>query len=495
MTPEVRRGRVGIKIVSLNSGKVVFENESEKYYTPASNMKNFTIAAALETLGPDFKFKTRVLGPKPDSSGTVKADLRIEGGGDITISTAFFGTSPSDPETYFKGIDRLVDQISAAGVKRIEGDLVGDERYFKGFTIPETWEWDDLQTKDGAGISALPINDNAVDISVKPGASAGSPCIVVISPPNTVFKIVNECSTSSAGSKGQLKVNKQLNKNEVRVSGSISSDDKGFAGILAVSHPADLFLAILKDRLAKRGIVVTGQTTTVRNPDFHNEITRPGTWNSYPANKPELVPVELARLESPPLSLIAAKTMKPSQNMYTETILWALGEASVPSDIGMMIKTDPPYTPQPERPNSSDLGLAVAKKFRDTVGIPSDAVIQYDGSGMSRHDVITPAAVVQLYTYMAKQSRYVQVWRDSLSIGGVDGTLRNRFKGTAASGNMRGKTGTLDQVSALSGYVKTASGEELIVSIIVNGVPKTADRTGLADDIVVALANYNGKID
>jgi D-alanyl-D-alanine carboxypeptidase len=96
---------------------------------------------------------------------------------------------------------------------------------------------------------------------------------------------------------------------------------------------------------------------------------------------------------------------------------------------------------------------------------------------------------------MAKQSKYSQAWRDSLTVGGVDGTLGNRFKGTAAAGNIRGKTGTLDQVSALSGYVTTAGGEQLVVSVLVNGVADQRTRTGLIDEIVVHLANYNGRID
>jgi D-alanyl-D-alanine carboxypeptidase/D-alanyl-D-alanine-endopeptidase (penicillin-binding protein 4) len=114
---------------------------------------------------------------------------------------------------------------------------------------------------------------------------------------------------------------------------------------------------------------------------------------------------------------------------------------------------------------------------------------------MSRHDLITPSAVVALYTYMAKQSKNAQAWRDSLSVGGVDGTLASRFKGTAAAGNIRGKTGTIDQVSALSGYMATAGGEPVVLSIIVNDVAEGRMRTSLMDDIVVALANFDGKID
>lgn len=462
-SPEVRRGRIGIKIVSLSSGKVVFENDSEKYFMPASNMKNFTVATGIEKLGPDFRFVTSVFANSvPDAAGTIKGDLRIFGRGDISISTAFFGTSANDPETYYKGIDRLVARIAASGVKRIEGSIVGDESYFMGFAIPDTWEWDDLQWYYGAEISALPINDNAVDVAITAG-SPGSPCIVNISPPNTLFQIINTCSTVAASGKRTLGVNKRIDRNVLEVSGSMPAGDV-YRNSITITHPADLFIAILKQRLEKSGIVVTGGSRMM------------------PTNfKPDSSQIEIAKLESVPFSEVAAKTMKPSQNMFTETILWTLGE-----QFGRQTSADA---------SSSRLGLTVVRNFLKQAGVADDGIIQYDGSGLSRHDLISPAAVVALYTYMAKQSKYAPVWRDSLTIAGVDGTLANRLKGTAAAGNLRGKTGTIDQVSALSGYVKTAGGEELVLSIIVNGVAEQRQRTSLADDIVVSLANFNGKID
>ena len=471
--PEVRRGRVGIKIVSLNSGKVVFENDSDKYFMPASNMKNFTVSTALERLGPDFKFVTSVYaGSLPDASGTVKGDLRIFGRGDISISTAFFGTSPTDPETYYKGIDRLVERISAAGVKRIEGSIVGDESYFKGFAIPGTWEWDDLQSYYGAEISALPLNDNAIDISVAPG-NVGGPCTVTISPANKLVQVTNLCTTAGPDTPRNPAIVKKLDRNIVEVSGTMPTGKAPIIGSIAFTHPSNLFVAILKQRLESKGIAVTGDARVL------------------PANVAAEQKLEIAKLESPPLSIIAAKTLKPSQNMYTETILWTLGENFRPNYDPTVLKgARNPVT------NSSDLGLMVVKAFlAEVVGIPDDGIMQYDGSGLSRHDLITPSAVVTLYTYMAKKSRYAQVWRDSLTIGGVDGTLANRFKGTAAAGNIRGKTGTIDQVSALSGYMTTAGGEQLVLSMVVNGVAETRTRTMLMDDIVVSLANFNGKID
>lgn len=478
--PLVRRGRIGVKIVSLNSGKVIFEQDSEKFFMPASNMKNFTVATALEKLGPDFRFVTSVFANSlPDASGTVKGDIRVYGRGDVSISTAF------NNGDYYKGIDNLVDRIAAAGVKRIEGSIIGDESYFKGFYLPGTWEWDDLQAYYGAEVSALPINDNAVDIAVTPGGTSG-PCVVTISPANTLFQITNLCTTG--GSKRNLSVVKRLDRNVVEITGNVPAGDDGYRSSIAVTRPAELFVALLKQRLEFRGITVTGSAIT-RDRRVYPETSRPAS----AGQSAQMVPVEIARLESPPFSTIAAKTMKPSQNMYTETILWTLGEER---GTGRTVDASGKRTYSEADPDSSTLGINVVKSFLKDIGAAEDGILQYDGSGLSRHDLITPSAVVSLYTYMAKQSKYSAAWRESLTIAGVDGTLANRMKGTQAAANFRGKTGTIDQVSALSGYMTTAAGEQLVVSIIINNVGGvTRTRTSVADDIVVALANYNGKID
>ncbi|HVF31126.1 MAG TPA: D-alanyl-D-alanine carboxypeptidase/D-alanyl-D-alanine-endopeptidase [Pyrinomonadaceae bacterium] len=482
--PELRRGQVGVKIVSMNTGKVIFDQNSEKYFMPASNMKNFTVAAALEKLTPDYKFVTSVFAPSmPDSNGVVRS-LRIYGRGDVSISTAFFPLDDSDKDpvtgkvdetkVYYKGIDRLVEKIAAAGVKRIEGELVADETFFTGNPVPGSWEWDDLQWYYGAEISALPLNDNAIDLSVKPG-TAGQACIVKLSPYNAVVRITNLCTTTAAGTPRTLRIEKKIDRNILEISGTLPVGNAGFNRPVTVSRPAELFIALLKERLALKGITVAGATRVVNNK----------------VNLPADATIEIAKLESLPLSLIAAKTMKPSQNMYTETLLWTVGEnarvASLNSPGGGVAPSS--------TSDSAELGIAAVKKFLTDIGVAPDGIIQHDGSGLSRHNLITPAAVVQLYTYMGKQSRFSQAWRDSLTIGGVDGTLRNRFSGTRAAGNVRGKTGTIDQVSALSGYVRTAAGEELVFSMVVNGIIESSVRTAAMDEIVVALANFDGRID
>ncbi|MDQ3089471.1 MAG: D-alanyl-D-alanine carboxypeptidase/D-alanyl-D-alanine-endopeptidase [Acidobacteriota bacterium] len=456
--PELRRGQIGVKVVSLDTGKTIFEENAEKYFMPASNMKSYTVAAALEKLSPDFRFVTSVFASAlPDADGTIRGDLMIYGRGDVSFSGAFYDGD------YYKGIEALAAKIANAGVKRIEGNLVGDESYFTGNPIPPSWEWDDLQWYYGAEISALGVNDNAVELNITP-SSLNQPCRVLASPISTIVKIVNRCLISQAGTKREIQIEKKLPQNIIEISGTMPLDDNGYRGFIAVSRPAELFVEMLRQLLVQKGVFVTGQNRVIGVKDK--------------LNFPAFAPVEITKLESPPFSLIAAKTMKPSQNLYTETILWTLGEQ-------LGDKTNPKLT-------SAERGLAVVQNFLTQAGISADSVIQWDGSGLSRHNLITPSSAVQLYSYMAN-SRYANAWRNSLTIGAIDGTLRNRFKETLAAGNVRGKTGTIDQVSTLSGYVTTASGEKLVFSILVNGVNDVKLRQAAIDEIVVSLANFNGR--
>ena len=461
--PELRRGSIGVKIVALDTGKVVFEENAEKYFMPASNMKSFTVATAMEKLSPNFRFTTSVFANSmPDASGTIKGDLTIYGRGDVSFSTAFYESD------YYKGLDNLVERIVAAGVKRIEGNLVGDESYFSGAPLPAGWEWDDLQWYYGAEVSALPLNDNALDLSVKAG-SVGAPCVVSLLPSNPVVRIINTCVTTARGTGNTLAIKKDLDQNVLEISGTLPVGGDGFYKPVTVSHPAEMFVALLRQRLEQKGVVVTGQTRVIG-----------GKEKAARAAASQVAPVQIAQLESPPFSLIAAKTMKPSQNMYTETILWALGE-----QLGNRPGS---------RATSAERGIAVVRSFLTEIGVAPDGIIQYDGSGLSRHNLVTPSSLVTLYTYMARQSPYSAAWLDSLTIGGVDGTLANRFKGAKTKGNVRGKTGTIDQVAALSGYVTTAAGERLVFSIIINGVDRESVRVSTIDQIVGFLANFDGRL-
>ena len=166
-------------MASLDTGRTLFEENAGKLMQPASNMKLYTVAAALDRLAPDYRFKTSVYAPaRPDATGTVRGDLIVYGRGDPTFAARF------NDGDYYKAIDDLAARIAAAGVKRVEGDLVGDESYFTGAPLGFGWEWDDLTWYSGAEVSALSVNDNALDLFVKPGARVGAPCTITTGPPD-----------------------------------------------------------------------------------------------------------------------------------------------------------------------------------------------------------------------------------------------------------------------------------------------------------------------
>ena len=462
---ELAPAMVGIKVTSLDTGRVLFEQNANKLLRPASNMKLYTVAAALDRLSPDFHFVTSIYAAaKPDAAGVVHGDLTVYGRGDPSIAARF------NSGNYFKGIDDLAARIVAAGVKRVEGDLVGDETYFIGPQYGAGWEWEDLQWWYGAEVSALTVNDNALDLAIKPGAQVGAPAIVTTGPPDPLLTIVNKAVTTAKGSRRDITVYRALGGDELEIGGSIPLDDRGYTGGLGISRPALLFAYLLRASLAKRGVTFTGKTRVT------------GPLISATAKPDATASIEVANLQSPPLSLVAAQTLKPSQNLYTELILRTLGKVSAA----------PPTAINLNR-TSEATGVEVVKAFLRDAGVSPSTLVLSDGSGLSRNDMITAEATIQLLSYMHRH-RFASAFRDALPIAGVDGTLRNRFKGTPAENNLRAKTGTLSSATSLSGYLRDAAGEQLAFSIMVNNYPEGADvRAICIDPIAVLLASFAGK--
>lgn len=476
--PELSSAMVGIKVVSLDTGKVIFEENEEKLLRPASNMKLYTVAAALDRLSPEYRFTTSVYAPsRPDSAGVIKGNLTIFGRGDPSIAARF------NNGDYFKGINALADKIVAAGVKRVDGDLVGDESYFVGPHYGSGWNWDDLTWYYGAEVTPLTINDNALDLFVKPGSSVGKPALITTGPPDPLLQIVNQVTTGPAGRKPELSVSRDLGGDVITISGQIAADDEGYTGGIGISHPALLFVYLLRSSLAQRGVVIKGKSRTVDLQSNGPPPVRTSLVSLTDANKQLSANIEIASLQSVPFSIIAAQTLKPSQNLYTELILRTLGKvAPIPSN-----------TPPPIGQTTEDLGLLVVQDFLKRAGIRPESLVLDDGSGLSRNDMITAEASVQLLTFMSRH-RYAQVFYDALPIAGVDGTLRTRMKDTAAANNVRAKTGTLSSASSLGGYVTTAAGEKLAFSIMVNNYPRGAEpRSSCIEPIAVLLASFTGR--
>jgi len=466
--PALEPGFFAVKIVSLETNQIIYEQNANKFVRPASNMKLYTVATAFDRLTPDYHFVTSVYAKERQEDGKIKGDLIVYGRGDPSIAARF------NNGDYFKGINDLADRIVAAGVKRVKGDLVGDESYFDGAPVGSGWEWEDLTWSYGAELSALTINDNAIDLTVKPGMSVGFPVVITSGPPATSFMtIANHATTSAHGSRSDLHIYRGLGANTLEISGSLPLGDTGFIGGVAVPDPALAFVSMLRDALVKRGVKIDGRVRTVN--------ARSG--GSIVPNSPAgLMPIEIAGLQSPPFSIIAAHTLKPSQNQYTELILRTLG------------KTQPanPVDESRARDNENS-GLGVVTSFLRGAGVGESEIALNDGSGLSRNDLISANTTVQLLTFMTKH-RYFSQFRDALPIAGVDGTLRTRMRGTPAEGNVRAKTGSLSSVASLSGYVTTAAGEHLVFSMMLNNYPDAAAvRRDSIDAIAILLASFAGK--
>jgi D-alanyl-D-alanine carboxypeptidase/D-alanyl-D-alanine-endopeptidase (penicillin-binding protein 4) len=235
---------------------------------------------------------------------------------------------------------------------------------------------------------------------------------------------------------------------------------------------------MLRDALVKRGVKIDGRVRTIDARAGTSIVPIPLPVLTPGANlSPQSQPIEIATRQSPPFSLIASHTLKPSQNLYTEIILRTLGK---------LTSTGPSQTIE-------EAGLIVVRNFLRQAGASESDLALNDGSGLSRNDMITANATVQLLTYMSKH-KYFSQFRDALPIAGVDGTLRTRMKGTPAEGNLRAKTGSLSSVASLSGYVTTAAGEHFVFSMMLNNYPDaSALRRDSIDAIAVLLASFAGK--
>jgi D-alanyl-D-alanine carboxypeptidase/D-alanyl-D-alanine-endopeptidase (penicillin-binding protein 4) len=370
--PQLAPAFVGVKAVSLDTGRTLFEENAGKLLVPASNMKMYTVAAALDRLGPDYHWMTSIYAVnRPAATGAIRGDLIVYGRGDPSIAASFYNGD------YTKAIDELAERIAAAGVRRVEGNLIGDESYFTGPPFGARWEWDDLQWYYGAEVSALTVNDNSIDLFVKPGASVGAPCAITAGPvllPH--ITISNRTTTAPRGARRELSVYRALGENTIEVGGSLPLDDRGYTGEIAVARPAQMFVDLLRASLVKRGVVVTGQT----------RIIDARARRDAPLDTSKLI--EIANRQSPPLSLIAAKTLKPSQNLYTELILRTLGKVAG-SSVGQT--------------TSAEAGIEVVKTFLREAGASAANIVMTDGSGLSRHDFVTANASVELLAYINRR--------------------------------------------------------------------------------------------
>jgi D-alanyl-D-alanine carboxypeptidase/D-alanyl-D-alanine-endopeptidase (penicillin-binding protein 4) len=456
----------GVKVVSLDSGKIIFEQNSQKLFSPASNSKLYTVALALDRLGADYRIKTSLYSAaKPDSFGVLKGDLIVVGRGDPSINARLHNND------IYAALEPLVAALTNAGVRRITGDLIGDDSYIHGPPYGSGWAWDDTESYYGAEISALTINDNTLQVSVKPGSKAGEPCALTLFPSTTYIALSNRTETVTNATRRTVSFYRPLDENVIYATGKMPLENPGYNDDLTVHNPAGLFIWFFKEALTRHGIKIGGKERTV------GWLER----QSDPIHLDNLT--ELGSIESPPMSEIAREVMKPSQNLYTDLLLANVGEQHRTPE------TSPNET-------SEDLGIRELNKFLTEAGVKKGDVLFEEGSGLSRNNLTTPNATIALLQYMRHHKR-AEVYLNALPIAGVDGTLRNRMRGTAAANNVRAKTGTLRWANSLSGHVTTAAGERLLFSIMLNryqnSEPNRSARADV-DAIAIMLAEFNGRV-
>jgi len=453
----------GIQIVDLESGRTLYELNPDRGFVPASNAKLFTTALALLRLGPDFTFQTRVLAESgPGADGRIAGPLTLAGGGDPNLSGRDIpyrmGSKGGNP---LAALEDLAGQVAARGVKRVDGDIVGDDSWYVWQPYAEGWAVDDPQFDFGAPVSALSIDDNAVSLEVRPAARVGDPAELAVDPPVEYFRIGNRVRTVPAGGPREIRFERAPGGREVRLWGSIPVRDRGETLLLGIEDPAEFAALAFQQALEARGIAVAGEA--LARHVFPNEAgdLKQGAPTPYSEG------VELARRISPPLIEDLRIIDKVSQNLHAEMVLRAVARAR--RGIG-----------------SRDAGLEEMQAFLTEIGIDPESCNFADASGLSRLDVLTPSAVVKLLRFMyASPAR--DNWVSLLPVGGQDGTLSARLGEGPAAGRIYAKTGTMAHVGALSGYARRRDGAWLAFSILANNYNARAEEVRGAIDRICTL--------
>lgn len=434
--------RWGFFAVSLKDGRVVCSRDGRKLFNPASIQKTLTAVVALDKLGADFRWKTSVY-----ANGQIGADGTLDG--DLIL----YGQGAPDFDS--AALENLVAQLQAKGLKRVKGNVVGDESYFRGDTIGDGWTWNELQWYYGAEASALSFNENQGFVHVENGVGKSSDDYLKVTVGEDASK--NPANTEVGG------IKRGLEDNNFYIWGS----SKNFGARIAVHDPEGLAAKTLKESLEKKGVVVEGavQTRDWKSPD-QLDVSKS---------------TELASIESKTLGEVVRRMNKNSVNLYGELILRTIGKkfsSEIPGNIQL-----------PQNVRGDDItGAAIIKRWLIEHKAATDEIEIHDGSGLSRLDFVTPEVFAKAFIYAA-QSNYAKVFTDSLPIGGTDGTLGGRF-GTA-KGKVIAKTGTITFVNSLAGYAVNGSGEVFTFAVISNNDTRKASVHATMDKTVLYLTDAN----
>lgn len=417
--------RVGACVIDLSTGEMVYAHHADVALIPASTMKIFTMAAALEILGPDFAFETHLL--------TDGDHLYVIGDGDPSLGDEKLCDKRNEPADAM--LHRWADLLILTGITVFPGQLIIDESIFDDQWVNETWEKNDLDKWYAAPIGGLNFNDNCVDITILPDAKSGAPVFVSVQPDTTLLQFVNRCKS---GGKGKPVLHHPFDSILYKISGRCTK--KWRFGAVSFPDPGMLFADSLRTVLAKRGVTFSG--------DIERRRVR-----AVDGSVPEsLIPIISHRTS---MGDVLSRTGKNSQNMFAECLLKRSGYA-------WSKRNDHP-SPQ----GSWETGRLAVMDTMTEAGIGTEGFFVADGSGLSRENKCTARQMVSLLTF-AHHNNWGKMFHDNLSMAGVDGSLKKRL--TDHPGRVFAKTGTMRSVRALAGYVDQKDGQpRYAFAVVFNG--------------------------
>lgn len=402
-----------IRVISLTEGETLYDLNGELTLTPASNQKLFTSACALSRLGAGYLFRTRVF---MDTAAPPR--IIVRGSGDPLLTT--------------KDLDTLAAAIRATASRESSWILAGDLSMFDDLSRGSGWTWDDEPDPTAMFISPLSLNGNTVRVLVRPGMRPGDSARVEVDPPTSYVQMENTATTDTAGSRSTIDVSRNWREhlNSITIKGLISPRDTLIDVALSIADPHWYTLTVLREKLEMWGLRCNGILL-----------------DTVPRSTPEIARRE-HRLDS-----VMTYMNLTSDNLAAENILKTLGA----EEFGI--------------PGSAEAGAEVVRQFLAGIGIDTSRIVIADGSGVSRYNLTSAVAITTLLSAMHRRGDIFPAWYATLPVAGMSGTISARMRGTPAEGNLHAKTGTLEGVSSLSGFVRTADGEELAFSILMQNYP------------------------
>jgi D-alanyl-D-alanine carboxypeptidase/D-alanyl-D-alanine-endopeptidase (penicillin-binding protein 4) len=442
--PGVARGTWGIAVQSLQTGDAIFEHNAHALLVPASVAKLVPLAATVESVGWEFRFETELRATGPVVDGVLKGDLVVRGSGDPSIGSRGFAGFPA-----------WTDALRQMGITRIEGRLIGDDDALEEPRPGAMWSWDDLGYPSGAIFGALNYAENRLNVTVRPGSEPGAPTSLVVDDLSADRPLVNRSLTASTGTAPFLWPEQRPGETALTIAGSLPAGSGPVTLAVSAGDPTRWFVSVLRREMQRAGIEVSGGAVDMDDVQPRLDVSTAALLHVH---------------RSPPLRELARPLLKDSVNLYAEAVMrQTTGLAGG---------------------RRNDDALAALAARMQTWGLPPDGLQIVDGSGLSRRNGLTAATLVGVLTRMFDGDA-ASPWMTGLPMAGRDGLLMRRFRGTAAEGNLRAKTGTMSNIRSLAGYVTSQDGEPFAFAIILNGFEGTGTQAQTAvDRIAVSVAEF-----